>query len=183
MVPVYGLHKEMSAPEGAMGESLQDNLQGLKVLIVDKRSLVGATTLGWMEFMCRHGVENGRNSEKSWVGLPAVLFLGDDVQLPPVLDSPVYNCRSNTPAALHGVFVWQEFTCLVTLQTIVRQNETENLLKETLSSLRYYECTTNQCLWLQIFQLKNVEQKYGKAVTENISDVGLFVFPTHSSFW
>jgi hypothetical protein len=66
---------------------LQTNSQGLKVLLVDERSLIGCTNLGWMEFMCKSemGVES-----KSWGGLPVVVLLGDDVQLPPVLDCPVY---------------------------------------------------------------------------------------------
>jgi hypothetical protein len=29
---------------------------------------------------------------KSWGGLPVVVVFGDDVQLPPVLDYPVYKC-------------------------------------------------------------------------------------------
>jgi hypothetical protein len=39
--------------------------------------------------MCRCGVRHGHNSAASWGGLPVVVFFGDDVQLPPVLDSPV----------------------------------------------------------------------------------------------
>jgi hypothetical protein len=41
----------MKPPEGALGEKLQKNCQGLKVLLVDERSLIGATTLGWVEFI------------------------------------------------------------------------------------------------------------------------------------
>jgi hypothetical protein len=68
-------------------------------------SLTGATTLGWMEFMCRYGVKNGENFDQSWGGLPVVIFLGDDVQLSPVLDSPVYNSSCKLPAALHGMMI------------------------------------------------------------------------------
>jgi hypothetical protein len=39
--------------------------------------------------MCRYGVKIGENFDQSWGGLPVVIFLGDDVQLSPVLDSPV----------------------------------------------------------------------------------------------
>jgi predicted deacylase len=53
--------QEMKPHEGALGEKLQINCQGLKVLLVDERSLIGATTLGWVEFMCRYGVEEGQN--------------------------------------------------------------------------------------------------------------------------
>ena len=49
------------------------------------------------------------NRDHSWVGLLVVVFHGDDVQLPPVLDCPVYKCNSKSPASLHGVLVWEEF--------------------------------------------------------------------------
>jgi hypothetical protein len=59
----------------------KSNCQGLKVLLVDERSLIGATTLGWVEFMCRYGVEEGQNFDKTWGGLSVVIFFGDDVLL------------------------------------------------------------------------------------------------------
>ena len=52
--------------------------------------MVGTTTLGWMEFMCRHGVQKGLNKDQSLGWLPVVVFFGGDAQLPPVLDSPAY---------------------------------------------------------------------------------------------
>jgi hypothetical protein len=61
------------------------------------------------------------NFDQSWGGLPVVIFLGDDVQLSPVLDSPVYNSSSKLPAALLGVLVWKDFKYSVNLKTIVRQ--------------------------------------------------------------
>ena len=36
----------MKPPEGTLGEKLQHNCEGLKVLLVDERSMIGATTLG-----------------------------------------------------------------------------------------------------------------------------------------
>jgi hypothetical protein len=105
-IPIHKKGQEMKPPEGTLGEKLQQNCEGLKVLLVDERSMIGATTLGWMEFMCRYGVKIGENFDQSWGGLPVVIFLGDDVQLSPVLDSPVYNSSCKLPAALHGVLVW-----------------------------------------------------------------------------
>jgi hypothetical protein len=45
--------------------------------------------------MCRCGVRHGHNCA-SGGGLP-VVFFGDDVQLPSVLDSPVYNSSGKCP--------------------------------------------------------------------------------------
>ena len=55
-MPTYNRGGEMKPPDGSTGVALQENCTGLKALLVDERSLIGATTLGWMEFMCGHGV-------------------------------------------------------------------------------------------------------------------------------
>ena len=52
---------------------------------------------------------------------------------------PVYNNHSSTPAAMHGVSVWHEFSEAVTLNTIVRQDQTQNQLRNTLMSMREYK--------------------------------------------
>jgi hypothetical protein len=86
-IPTTKRGHDMKAP----GESLQNNCEGLKVILVDERSLIDSTTLGWMEFICRCGVRHGHNAAASWGGLPIVVFFGDDVHLPPILYSPVGN--------------------------------------------------------------------------------------------
>ena len=114
----------MKQPDGARGVALQKNLAVVKVLLVDERSLIGVNTLGWMEFLASCGVSDSSscsNADSSWGGIPVVVFLGDDVQLPPVLDPPVYRCTSKVPASLHGVLTWQGLTTAVNLHNIVRQ--------------------------------------------------------------
>ena len=107
------------------------------------------------------------------------MFLGDDAQLPPVLDSPVYTCKGKTPAAIHGALVWQEFTQAVTLNTIIRQSSEEQQLRDTLLSLRQYKTTPEQVKWLQGFQWNNLEREYGQELMKRMNDQGMFVFPTH----
>ena len=181
-IPTHKKGQEMKPPEGILGENLQSNCDGVKVLLVDERSLIGATTLGWMEFMCRYGMQNGENFEKSWGGLPVVVFFGDDVQLPPVLDSPVFNSTSKIPASLHGVLVWNEFNCAVNLQNIVRQGNNEQL-KNVQLALREYKTTSEHAHWLQMFQWHNLKHSHGENLLKRMSANGLFVFPTHQEVW
>lgn len=51
--------KEMTPPIGSTLSKLQSDCEGVKVLLVDERSLVGCSTLGWMEYMCRYGMNKG----------------------------------------------------------------------------------------------------------------------------
>ena len=182
-IPSFNRTGDMVAPDGSTGEKLQSNCDGLKVLLVDERSLIGACTLGWMEFLCRHGVQRGTQVDKSWGGLPVVVFLGDDVQLPPVMDSPVYNSKSCYPAAMHGALIWQEFDKAVILKTIVRQGESEKDFRETLLAIRDSKATPHHAEWLQKFQWINLKHTHGAALLQRMSDQGVFVYPSHSEVW
>ena len=54
-IPTTYKGKDFKVPDGNTGEILQKNCEGLQVLLVDERSLIGCSNLGWMEFMCRCG--------------------------------------------------------------------------------------------------------------------------------
>jgi len=81
---------ELTVPSGPVLEKIQNRCQNLKVLIGDEQSMFGRTTLGWMEQHARYAVNRGANAEELWGDLPVVVLMGDDVQLPPVCDTPVY---------------------------------------------------------------------------------------------
>ena len=80
---------------------------------------------------------------------------------------------------MHGVLVWQQFNCAVHLQQIVRQAEDQQQLKDVLLALREYKATALQASWLHNFQWHNLRLKYGEELLHRMSDIGLFVFPTH----
>lgn len=46
----------VKTPDGSIGEVLQANCTGVHAILVDERSLVWSTTLGWMDFHCRCGL-------------------------------------------------------------------------------------------------------------------------------
>ena len=173
--------KDMSPPIGMCGEALQKNCSDLVCILVDERSMVGCCTLGWMEYHTRCGIPE--HSEEEWGGIPVVVFLGDDIQLPPVCDSPVYLCKSKKPASLRGALVWQIFTRVVCLTKIIRQDESQKELRDVLQSMRSYSIMPNQAHWLQQFQWQNLNVTYGVKVNEEMDSHGLFVFPTHQEEW
>ncbi len=151
-------HKDMLPPEGKSGEELQKNCEGLVCLLVDERSLIGCKLLAWMEFQCRHGMYNGAKSNEEWGGLPAIIFFGDDLQLPPVCDSPLYRKNLKTTNCIYGSLCWNSFSDVIFLNKIVRQNEEEKNLRDVLLSLRTYSINANQAQWLQQFQWDNLKK-------------------------
>ena len=87
--------------------------------------MFGQTTLGWMEQHTRYAVNRGANAEELWGAIPVVVLMGDDVQLPPVCDTPVYIDHSRSAPSNHGRLVWTSFDSALELTQIVRQTESE----------------------------------------------------------
>lgn len=112
-----------------------------------------------------------------------LFLLEDDVQLPPVLDCPVFKCTSKSTAAMHGCLVSKEFDNAIILNTVVRHNEDKLKFKNVLSSLRNYNLDLIQAKWLQRFQWDDIRSTYGNICIQRLSDDGLFVFPTHNDEW
>ena len=174
---------ELSVPSGPVLEKIQKKCENLKVLVGDERSMFGRTTMGWMEQHARYAISRGANAEELWGGIPVVVFMGDDVQLPPVCDTPVYipDCRS--APSNHGRLVWTSLDSAVELTQIVRQNESEQQLRDVLMSLRTYSTTARQICWLQQFQWHNLRMSHGPELLGRMDEQGLYVFPTHRLEW
>ena len=142
---------ELSVPSGPVLEKIQKKCENLKVLVGDERSMFGRTTMGWMEQHARYAISRGANAEELWGGIPVVVFMGDDVQLPPVCDTPVYipDCRS--APSNHGRLVWTSLDSAVEFTQIVRQNESEQQLRDVLMSLRTYSTTARKSVGYSSF--------------------------------
>ena len=127
---------ELTVPTGPLLEKIQKKCENLKVLVGDERSMFGRTTMGWMEQHARYAVNKGANADELWGGIPVAVFMGDDVQLPPVCDTPVYTSDCRSAPSNHGRLVWTMFDSAVELTQIIWQNESEQQLRDVLMSLR-----------------------------------------------
>ena len=134
--------------DGARLEKLQGKLADTKLLILDERSMIGRRTLSWLSCRAQQGL---RNRDVSFGGL-GVIQLGDDAQLPPIGDFPLYtrhvrktaNFDSHTVA---GVGLVDEFvppnmnarSAVVVLDVLHRQKGTDSVtrrFKRALTHLR-----------------------------------------------
>lgn len=162
-----------------MLEKIQQKCKNLKALIGDERSMFGRTTMGWMEQHAHYTVNRGASADKLWGGIPVVVFMEDNVQLPPVCEIPVYipDCRS--APSNHGRLVWTNLDTAVELTENVRQSKSEQQLRDVLMSLRNYGMTPQQIHWLQQFQWHNLRASHGPELLARMDEQGLYVFPTH----
>ena len=79
-------------------KTLMSKLENTIALIVDERSMVSALLLGTIEAYCRQSAFKGTKSHLSWGGLPIIILVGDDYQLPPI-DEGAFYCLKKGPVA------------------------------------------------------------------------------------
>jgi hypothetical protein len=70
-------------PSG-MKQRLLDKLRTTLALIIDERSLLGSNLFGNAELKLKETIFGGLLPEMDWGGLPILILVGDDYQLPPV---------------------------------------------------------------------------------------------------
>ena len=80
-------------------KSLTAQVEDTVALIVDERSMVLALLLGTMEAYCRQAAFKEICNDLSWGGLPMVILVGDDYQLPSIDDGAFY-CFGKTASQI-----------------------------------------------------------------------------------
>ena len=91
---IYGKQNKVNLTSPTM-KALMEKLEDTFALIVDERSMVSSLILGTMESFCRQAAFNGTNRHLKWGGLPIVILVGDDYQLPPI-DEGAFSCLGHT---------------------------------------------------------------------------------------
>lgn len=97
-------------------KTLQQTFAKIKVLIIDEYSMVGCNFLHMID--CRLRQASGQSTQV--FGGISVVLAGDTKQLPPVLDTPLWN-TPKTAMGLAGKAVYSLFEDVVELKLIVRQ--------------------------------------------------------------
>ena len=89
---LFNIHAKLTSFELSAQalKALIGKLEDTVVLIVDERSMVSSLLLGTMEAYCRQAAFKGTKSHLSWGGLPIVILVGDDYQLPPIDEGAFY---------------------------------------------------------------------------------------------
>ena len=75
---------------------LQKLNKQLIALIIDEQSMLNAKTLGSLHEYCNITAHYGVKPNQDFGGIPIVLLLGDDGQLPPVKEGAFESIQKNT---------------------------------------------------------------------------------------
>jgi hypothetical protein len=80
---------------GTKTKFLLENYSRTLIIIIDERSMLDANMLGISKHYMQKCAHGGGNEKEPWGGIPIVIFVGDDYQLPPIMPGAFYALKQN----------------------------------------------------------------------------------------
>jgi len=149
-------------------------------LIVDERSLVPLKLLGEAEQMISESVLGGHFSTDSWGGLPIVILVGDDYQLPGIgfgplhVMLPAYGSKM-TQNGRKALLECSE--CVMDLNGCIRVKNSEIKTKALMNRVREGKLLPEEDIdKLMSLDIKTVERKHGKTLADSIRKDAVYLF-------
>jgi hypothetical protein len=156
---------------------LRQNLDWIIALIIDERSMVSSSNLCMMEYHSRFGAYRGQKSEQLWGGIPLVIMVGDDFQLPSVDKGMLHifdKYANKTICEMTGERLFAEFAMnTMKLEGTKRQHEDQAYLKELLAKVRAEqggeELSTEDAKFLCSYCINNI-CKFSESEVSKLSE-------------
>lgn len=175
-----GEYKANDMPAKARKELIK-KFKTLLALIIDERSLVSSKVLGTAERKLAETIfGGGHNRDCSWGGLPIVIIVGDDYQLPGIGEGPLTALfsRYGSKMVFNGRKVLLEAAeTVLELGGSKRVKEGQSETKQLLNRLRLGNDIREQDVQkLMSLHLDNINQCHGKNVVDDIKDRAMYLF-------
>ena len=160
-------------PENDIGKEAKARLKETKrrtvVEIIDERSMLTCKVVGAAERHTAEAAHGGSHANEDWGGIPVVVFVGDDYQLPPptnvekgafdLMDSKTSFSQQKLGDASFGSQLLMNMSEKgVELRSVKRQNGTQSKFKEVLQNLRTGDPTHDDASFLMKLHLANLTQ-------------------------
>lgn len=156
---------------------LKERLKNLLAIIIDERSLLSSNTLGVASTIVAQTIHGGYNPSVPWGGLPILVVLGDDYQLPSINPGAMDRKVTDDKMRYAGNLRFQELmdqTMELTGSKRIQENQNETkLLNERL---RLGELSTSDIIKLRSLTLENMEEKHGKDYVSKLKKDALYIY-------
>lgn len=159
---------------------LIEKFKTLLALIIDERSLVSSRLLGTAEAMASETMHGGcYHQSDSWGGLPIVIMVGDDYQLPGIGEGPFTALlnRYGSKMTYNGRMKLLECADFVMqLESSKRVNGAATKTRALLDRLRIGYPEEQDVSKLMSLHLDNIRKHHGNAFADAIEDRAMFLF-------
>jgi len=160
--------------------ALIKKFQALLCLIVDERSLLSSKDLGTAERMIAETIfDGGHLQAESWGGLPVVILVGDDYQLPSISEGALKVLVSKSGGKVTALGRKAFLECsefVMELHGTKRVQDKQVKDKELLDRLRVADqLTEEQVAKLMSLHIDRIEEIHGKAAADDIKSKAIFL--------
>jgi len=162
--------------------NLVKKFKTLLALIIDERSLVSSKDLGTTACMLSESIFSGRGLNKySWGGLPILILVGDDYQLPPPkCDGALVALVKKTGGKMVQLGRETFLECgkhVMDLQGSKRVCDKRKADKKLLEALRINDdLSEKQIQKLMSLRLENIKKTLGEQAVEDIKKKAIYLF-------
>ena len=172
-------------------DSLIHSMKRALVLIVDERSMISSDVLAACERNISQTVLGGISEQRNYGGMPVILLIGDDSQLPPVIrngkgkgafhvlshrTTGCYNseCMKNEA---RGIDLFKHMSQTVMELTIRKRQHGDNLMVDLLDDLETGEPSDYTASTLMALHLNSLPSN----VVESAKSKSTYIFATHNA--
>ena len=170
-------------PSKAMSQRIAPMLRSTVVLIIDERSMISQAVLGAAEINVSLMAHGGNRCAEDWGGIPIVILVGDDFQLPPTKGDGAFNAMETTSTSVingrlgakaNGCQQFLRFsTHTMKLSTVKRQHESQREFRDILTNAATDRLTEGQAKRLTSLHLQNFSSDQQDAI---ITDGTMYLF-------
>jgi hypothetical protein len=175
-------------PSAARCKSMMKRFEHTVGIIIDERSLLSCDVLGATEKHVSKTMHGGTHENEDWGGLPIVVLIGDDYQLPPptiqkgafhtVADGLHSSMINMDNVVSNGCLQFRNFAkASMELTTSHRQDEDQSQFKGILARVR--ECNTNNVDARVLAEDHHLRNK-APGVAKEISKGALYLYSTRA---
>jgi len=161
-------------------KNLVKKFSSLIALICDERSLLTSRLLGTTEQKISETLYNGFLNELSWGGLPIVILVGDDYQLPGIGEGSLDALYSTSPSKMtqKGRDAFLETARFVMeLKSNKRLDSTKTRQKELMDRIRIAEDIRESDIEkIMSLSLENIKDEHGPNIVSEIEKEAIYLF-------
>ncbi len=179
----------MDATLGELGATklkrIKQKLGKVVALIIDERSMLSSAVLAMMEHHCKLGAYRGQKCDQEWGGIPVVILVGDDYQLPSIDFGAIHifdSSKRKDFITVAGESIFSEFAQnVMKLEDSKRQHGDQTRMRNLLKKLRLEEdeedkITKEDARFLCSFCINNLKNFSESEVEQLQDDTTLFLF-------